>query len=131
MRILAPIDGSECSFRALRHATEMARALEADLHVVHVTDVEGEDTEALLERAREVLDEAGIEDDPEVATDLRLGQVGYADRVGEDVLGIADEGDYDHVVMGHHGSGIVKRAVLGSAAETVVRAGEVPVTVIC
>lgn len=42
---------------------------------------------------------------------------------------VAEEG-YDHVVMGHHGSGMVDRAMLGSAAETVVDAKEVPVTIV-
>jgi nucleotide-binding universal stress UspA family protein len=41
----------------------------------------------------------------------------------------AEDGSYDHVVMGHHGSGTVGRAILGSADETVVRAESLPVTV--
>jgi nucleotide-binding universal stress UspA family protein len=32
--------------------------------------------------------------------------------------------------MGHHGSGAVQRAILGSAAEAVVRSESVPVTII-
>jgi nucleotide-binding universal stress UspA family protein len=43
---------------------------------------------------------------------------------------MATEQDFDHVVMGHHGSGAVERAILGSAAETVLRAEEFPVTVV-
>jgi nucleotide-binding universal stress UspA family protein len=32
--------------------------------------------------------------------------------------------------MGHHGSGRIERALVGSAAETVVRGETVPVTVV-
>jgi nucleotide-binding universal stress UspA family protein len=53
-----------------------------------------------------------------------------AGRVGKEIVSMATEQDFDHVVMGHHGSGAVERAILGSAAETVLRAEEFPVTVV-
>lgn len=130
MKVLVPIDGSDNSYRALRFAAEMARRYPCTLHVIHLTDVHGESTERILEKAREILAEEDIEDEPEVVTDVRLENIRYANRVGKDVLEIAEEDGYDHIVMGHHGSGMVDRAILGSAAETIVRAGEVAVTVI-
>ena len=129
MHILVPIDGSETSERALRFAAEFARRFEGSLHVVHVTDQETEATERLIERARAVLAEEGIRDDPSISLDVDLS-FRTAKRVGEDVVELAVEGGYDHVVMGHHGEGTVDRLILGSAAETVLRAGEVPVTVV-
>lgn len=130
MDVLVPIDGSECSFRALRFATGFARRYEATLHVVHITDVRGDDTEALLERASGVLAEEGIEDEPSVATDVRMSEARYATRVGKDILGMLDDEGYDHVIMGHHGEGAIGRIVIGSAAEAVVRGTDVPVTVV-
>jgi len=130
MDVLAPVDGSECSFRALRFATEFARRYGAGLHVIHVTDLESERAEAVLERAEAVLDEEGILDDPEFVSEFSLLRPGYADRIGENILEVAREDGYDHVVMGHHGKGAVDRLVLGSAAETVVRAAEVPATIV-
>lgn len=130
MKVLVPIDGSDNSYRALRFATEMAKRYPCTLHVIHITDVPGESTEQILDKAREILDEEGVVDEPEVVTDVRLENIRYANQVGKDVLDIADEDDFDHIVMGHHGSGMVDRAILGSAAETIVRAGEVPVTII-
>ena len=129
LRILVPIDGSETSERALRFAAEFARRFEGSLHVVHVSDRETDATEQLIERAREILSEEGVQGDPSISLDLELS-FRTANRVGEDVVEIATEGDYDHVVMGHHGEGTVDRLILGSAAETVLRAGEVPVTVV-
>ena len=128
-RILAPTDGSENAERALRFAADLATRFEADVDVVHLTDVETEDTRAILEEARALLAEAGIVEEPEVRLDLRL-TFKASDRVGEDILRLVEEEGYDHVVMGHHGAGAVKRLVLGSATETVIRADEVAVTVI-
>ena len=129
MEILVPIDGSECSYRALDFAIELARRFEASLHVVHVSDAETDATDEILARARERLREEGIEDEPEVSTDVDLA-FRPAERVGEVILDLVDERGYDHVVMGHHGAGTLERAILGSAAETVLRAEKVPVTVI-
>lgn len=134
MKILAPIDGSDCSVRALRFAAEAAVRYDADLDVVHFVDQdadrEREETQRLLARAESVLEEEGVAAEPEVAVDVWITDYRYANRIGKDVLREAREGDYDLVVMGHHGTGAVGRLLLGSAAETVVRAAEVPVTVV-
>ncbi|WP_158058522.1 universal stress protein [Halorussus halophilus] len=129
MQILVPIDGSDCSFRALEFATEFARRYEASLHVVHITDAETDATDDIADRARELLAEAGIEDQPEVSTDVEL-TFRPANRVGEGILELVEERGYDHVVMGHHGSGAVERAILGSAAHTVIEEEAVPVTIV-
>ncbi|MFB6131122.1 MAG: universal stress protein [Salinigranum sp.] len=130
MNLLVPVDTSDCSVRALRLGAEMARRYEADLHVVHVTDYRGDDTETLLERDADVLREEGLEDDPEVRTNVRLSEPRPSNRVGDELLELVAEEGYDHVVMGHHGAGAVERLVLGSAAETVVRAAAVPATIV-
>lgn len=129
MDILVPIDGSDPSERALRFAATLASRFEASLHVVHITDQETEATEQIIERAGDILREEGVEADPEISIDVGLG-FRSADQVGQDILEKVDAEGYDHVVMGHHGSGMVDRAILGSAAETVVDANEVPVTIV-
>jgi nucleotide-binding universal stress UspA family protein len=129
MNVLAPIDGSECSTRALRFAAELARNFDASLHVVHFSDEETDATDAILAGAREILDEEGIECEPELSTDVRL-EFRPAERVGKDILDLVEQRDYDHVVMGHHGSSTIERAIVGSAAETVLRSEKVAVTVV-
>lgn len=129
MEILVPVDGSECSFRALDFGIEFARRFEASLHVVHISDTETDATEDILDRARERLDEAGIESEPEVSTDVDLS-FRPAEQVGKDILSLVEERGYDHVVMGHTGSGTVDRAILGSAAHTVVEEEAVAVTIV-
>lgn len=130
MNVLVPVDGSDCSFRALEFATEFVRRYEGTLHVVHITDYQGEETSEVIRRAEEVVSDAGLKDEPEITTDLRMSDPGYANQVGKEILRLVEEREYDHVIMGHHGTGRIGRAILGSAAETVVRAAEVPSTII-
>ncbi|AHG05016.1 universal stress protein UspA [Halobacterium sp. DL1] len=129
MEILVPVDGSDCSFRALEFAAEMARRYEANIHVVHFTDTETDATDEIVDRAQDVLDAQNVDAVPEVSTDVDL-EFRPADQVGEDILDLVADHGYDHVVMGHHGSGTIERVILGSAAETVMRSERVPVTVI-
>lgn len=134
MKILAPIDESECSARAVRFAARFAVRYEASLDVVHLVEQDHDatraETQKLLERAETILAEEGIPNEPAVVTDVWITDYRYANRIGKDIVRMAAEGAYDHVVMGHHGSGVAGRVLLGSAAETVVRAAEVPVTIV-
>lgn len=124
MTFLVPIDGSECSFRALEFALDMGERFDTDVHVIHLTDAEDEDTAALVERASEYVDA----DDVEVLTDA--ASVRDYDEVGRAILELCEARGYDHVVMGRHGRGVIERAVLGSASETVVESDDVRVTVV-
>ena len=128
MNVLVPVDGSDCSFRALEFAIEFAQRFESPLHVVHFTDAETEATEQILDRARADLEAAGVDDAPELV-EVNM-ETRVATNVGKAILEVVESGDYDHVVMGHHGHGTVDRLILGSAAETVVRGERVPVTVV-
>lgn len=129
MDILVPIDGSDPSERALRFAIDLVRALEGSLQVVHFTDAETDATAVTIERANELLEASGIDAESTVSIDVELG-FRSGNRIGDDIVSYANEHGFDHVVMGHHGSGTIDRLMLGSAAETVLRSGEVPVTVI-
>lgn len=129
MRILVPIDGSDCSERALRYAAEMARKYEGSLRVVHITDVETEATQMIMDRAREALADEGVDSEPTVSIDVQLTFKGSG-RIGTDIVKLASEQGFDHIVMGHHGAGAVDRILLGSVAKTVINAHEHPVTII-
>jgi nucleotide-binding universal stress UspA family protein len=129
MDVLVAIDGSDCSFRALAFAVDFADRYDADCRVVHITDAETDATDTLLVQARERLD--GLDSEVNVELDVvDTLEMRAAKEVGKEILRLAENEGYDHVVMGHHGGGTVKRAILGSAAETVVRGETVPVTVV-
>ncbi|MFB6157903.1 MAG: universal stress protein [Haloferacaceae archaeon] len=126
MDVLVPVDGSDCSIRAVEFAVGFADRYDATLRVVHFSDAETDATAETLDRAREALDGA----DARVETALRDMPLGTATEAGKAILSYVENEGIDHVVMGHHGSGRVQRAILGSAAETVVRGETVPVTVV-
>ncbi|KAB1187146.1 MULTISPECIES: universal stress protein [Haloferax] len=128
MQILIPIDGTDASQRALDFAIDMAVGMGATLHVVHFTNNETDATDAIMDDARERLVASDVPDEPELTT--ITVDVWNADRVGEEILATVAKHGYDHVVMGHHEDGPVERAVFGSAAETVLRAEAVPMTVV-
>ncbi|MFB6302439.1 MAG: universal stress protein [Haloferacaceae archaeon] len=128
MDVLVPMDQSERSRDALRFAVDFANRYDGSVHVVHVTDHPGDEDEEIKRNARQIIEEAGLEDEPE--TVIEVVQFRWSNRVGKEILKLVEDEGYDHVVMGHHGTGALGRAVLGSAAETVVRGSTVPVTVV-
>lgn len=128
MTILAPIDGSDASFRALEYAIDMAERRDTTVKVVHVTDHQTESTERLVDRARGMLIDAEIGGDVDVVT--RFGTFRNSSSVGNAIVEIVRENGYEHVVVGHHRTGKVGRILLGSAAREIINADEVPVTVV-
>ncbi|MCR1768397.1 universal stress protein [Burkholderia glumae] len=140
--IMAAVDGSECSTRALDEAIRMARLTQGRVFAVHVIDkaqvflYAGCDDPAgtlaglreagrrILERAREALREAGA-DGEALAIETH--------DVGEDVPSCLQREAValgaELVVMGTHGRRGLARAVLGSVAERFVRQATLPVMV--
>lgn len=135
-KILVPTDFSECSAAAFDAAVALARTTETEIVLLHIAEPE-------FDYGRYGLPEAAIEarredDDAQLQAELatmreRLG--GY-DRVRLDVrrgrardaiCAAAAEGDYDLIVMGTHGRAGVRRMLIGSNAERVVREAPCPV----
>lgn len=138
-RILVPIDGSEQSKKALKHA--LAEFPNGDITVINVIDPidvgytstvgmpgyseewyeeSKESAEALFETAQETADEYGAT----LSTTTELG------RPSQTIVEYAEKNDFDQIVMGSHGRSGVSRILLGSVAETVVRRSPMPVTVV-
>jgi nucleotide-binding universal stress UspA family protein len=129
MRVLVAVDGSDCSKRAVAFAAKMAERYDASLRVVHLTDADTDAAQQVLDGVRGLLpDDFGGEASFDVV--VRDMASPTAGRVGDEILAHADDIEADHVVMGHHSAGMVERAILGSAAETVVRGEAVPVTIV-
>ena len=111
MDVLVPIDGSACSIHALEFAAEFARRFDASLDVVHFSDAETEATDEIRDRATDRLPD-DIDATVRIIVDDGL-DFRPAEHIGRAILSIVDERDIDHVIMGHHGSGTVDRAILG------------------
>jgi nucleotide-binding universal stress UspA family protein len=140
-RILLATDGSEEAELAALMAVDLADATDCELHVVHVGVVpiflksypgtlgyERRLYEQIEEVSRELLRKqswrvkaAGA---AVAGTHLRMGQVAL------EIVALAEELQADLIVMGSRGLGGVRRALMGSVSDSVVRHAHCPVLVV-
>lgn len=132
-RILFPTDGSDCAEQARRHATHLADHFDATLHVIHVEERDVEPADVVE------IDEADLLADLHsvsggglpLLAESRVQQhvVTYPAAAGG-ILTYGVEHDVDLVVLGTHGHRGVRRLMLGSVAEEVVRKAPCPVVTV-
>lgn len=135
-KILYPTDFSESAVRALPHALRFARTHGAEVHLLHALVLHAAD-EAELERHYEELAEearrdlevmAGEGPGEGPAESLRLiPAVRRGISAAPVILDYAAEADVDLIVMGSHGRRGIRRMLVGSVAEEVVRTAACPV----
>ncbi|GAA0648024.1 universal stress protein [Salarchaeum japonicum] len=144
-RILVPTDGSDVSAVAIEHAVDLAEKYDADVHALYVVDVDAvsfglgaEQVDRIrqghLDEMEEVEEKANAATGAvaDAATDRGVSVV-EAVRVGQPhavVADYADDEDIDLVVIGSHGRSGVRRALLGSVTERVLRSTRKPVLVV-
>ena len=141
-RIILPLDGSATSEAALPAAIEQAKAFKIPVHILRVVDTqvleqasgsaaafnysmigemfeeESNDAKSYVEDMVKRLKAEGIE----ATYDVRVGPVAST------ILDVVKEGDM--IVMGSHGRSGLKRWVVGSIAEDVIRKSDVPVLLV-
>jgi universal stress protein A len=135
-RILAPTDLSPFAERAVAYAHGLAEKFGAELHVLHVA---ADLTEAAkLHGATGVVEPAGQDEYDRWLAGL-LGEAGNvrrveAVRIGGDVAETIDkyarELDIDLIVLATHGRTGLSHLLMGSVAESVLRAAPCPVLVL-
>jgi len=137
-RILLALDGSEDSLAAARTAVDLADRLESELHVVYVGEIrlvyhpERHGYHALYEkfekRAQQLLDEQVNELESAGGTvakaHLRMG------RPDEEIVVLGEEIAAGLIVTGSRGLGGIRRALMGSVSDSVVRHAHSPVMVV-
>ncbi len=137
-RVMVPIDGSHSAATALEHAIDLAVETGARLHLVHVSDeatVEGVETFDVAETtaAAADTDEVGLEPVDDALERIRRSDLEAVEvsipsgRVDQRILASAAMHDADCIVMGTHGETGLRRYLLGSTTERVVRFAGVPV----
>lgn len=137
-RILLAADGSEDSKLASRMAAGIAGGLGSELHVVYVAIISpwvlgGKLSDTEYERLRSEqqnfldalvlqVEAMGVE---VTESHFRVGQ-----RADDEIIQLSEELDVDLIVVGSKGRGTLKRALMGSDAESVVRYSRHPVMVV-
>ena len=139
-RILVPLDGSALAEQVLPSATSVAQALDAQMILFRVPIVyasgslmgewylplEGvfetanQDAQAYLNRVASHLKEQGVN----VSTAMRMGSV------AESIIEYAEANQIDLIAMCTHGRTGLARWTLGSVADRVLRASNVPILLV-
>ena len=137
-RILVATDGSREAELALTTAADLAKSTDSELHVVHVGDSplvyhperhayqaeyeeHEKESQQLLESQVDHLEGAIA---TEAQVHLRMG------KADEEIVELAQSIDAGLIVMGSRGHGRLRRALVGSVSESVVRHAHCPVTIV-
>jgi nucleotide-binding universal stress UspA family protein len=140
-RILLATDASEQAELAALRAVDIAEKTDSELHVVHVAVVpnflvsypgtlgyERRLYEQIEEESRQLLRElcwrVKAAGGTVAGTHLRMGQVAL------EIVALAEELGAGLIVMGSRGLGGVRRALMGSVSDSVVRHAHCPVLVV-
>lgn len=128
-RILHPTDGSTGSAHVTLQAIDLAEQYGATVHGVNVVD---SDVSALLGSDSDALEQQGENAVKSVENMAEAHGVDVETEVlngdpAETILDYADEIGADLIVSGTHGRSGVKRQLLGSVAERLVRHASMPV----
>lgn len=138
-RILVPVDGSATSNKALVAALNIARDGDGRLRLVHVVDPlayltgfeAGGDIYSMIRGAGERILADALAMAQSAGTNVDTKMIDEpGQRLGETIAREAEEWKADLVVVGTHGRHGVRRMLLGSGAEQVIRLAPVPVLVI-
>jgi nucleotide-binding universal stress UspA family protein len=148
-RILVPVDGSRTSTAGVREALDLARAMNgkagrgASVQLVHVIDYHTlamagleaggyvanlsanlrQSGKQILERAEDMVRKAGVP----VSSVLLESAAGPA---ADAIVRQAKKWKADVIVLGTHGRRGVRRMLMGSDAEQIVRSSPVPVMLV-
>ncbi|CAN5626165.1 universal stress protein [soil metagenome] len=137
-KILLAADDSEDSKLALQMATSMASRLGAELHVVYVAIISpwilgGKLSDTEYERIKS--EQQMFLDDLVAQIEMRGGVVAdshfrVGQRADDEIIQLGEELNVDLIVVGSKGRGTLKRALMGSDSESIVRYSRQPVLVV-
>jgi len=140
-KILVPIDGSECSLYAAKHAVKLAKDENAQLFCIHVIgsvpyygligsppaieqyykDLE-EKAQSWFDKVRNMARNEGI-------SELKTGTFSGVKSIIESIIDAASK-DIDLIVIGTRGRTGLRRFVMGSVANGIVQHAHCPVLLV-
>lgn len=139
MKILAPVDGSKASLKAIKHACNMLASapqfsvtlmsVHDDIALKHARSIVGskavdgylqELSDKDLASARKLLDKAGVKHEVLIRTG----------HIAQEIITQADEGEFDLIVMGNKGRSGLRDLLIGSVAQRVLALAKTPVLLV-
>ncbi|MBV8380822.1 MAG: universal stress protein [Paucibacter sp.] len=143
-RILVPVDGSPTSNAGLEEAIQLSKLTHGRLRIVHaveqlryLTEVDGlsggwtgDVAGVLLQGGKEIVAQAKARAEAAgVEVDTKLFD-NFVERIADLIADEAKNWKADLIVLGTHGRRGVRRAMLGSDAEQILRTSSVPVLLV-
>ena len=145
-KILLATDGSSEAQLAASTAADLANATNSELHLlsvargnpdpvyqIHAASLRYETYEQVLEavkgEARKVLDEE-VQTVQEAGGSIKEAHLRIGERYDQAIVHLADELGAGLIVMGSRGLGGMRRAMMGSVSDSVVRHAHCPVLVV-
>jgi nucleotide-binding universal stress UspA family protein len=141
-RILVAVDGSEAANRGLREAVRLAKEEQAQLTILHVVNeyyafanpeagaAAADIVTALRDSGKELLAKAEATAAKQRLKPRTVLRETIGAAAADEIISEADKQRADLIVLGTHGRRGVRRMVLGSDAEQVVRSAKVPVLLV-
>lgn len=136
-KILVPVDFSLDAREAIHYAADLSKRYEAKTLLLHVFQpvsyalpdgyilYSAKLLSAMMAEFQKQLDAA--KEEAKKAGAVSVGTALLEGVAFEEILNFSEKGDYDLIVMGTHGRTGIRRALLGSVAEHVVREAACPV----
>lgn len=141
-KILLATDGSDEAQRALETVVELVKTTGSELHVVHIGPLLGHLGGAFIARgplpapqeefdreARRLLD-AQVKKIEAAGGGLAQAHLVVSERPDAEIVSVAEEVSAGLVAMGSRGLGGIRRALMGSVSDSVVRHAPCPVLVV-
>jgi nucleotide-binding universal stress UspA family protein len=140
-RILVAVDGSDAAARGLREAIRLAKAEDAQLFIVHVVNefyafaspdatVPVDIVPTLREGGRRILAKAQAQAEKQGVKAKSVLRETVGGLAADAIVAEAKKQRADLIVLGTHGRRGMRRLVLGSDAEHVVRSATLPVLLV-
>ena len=141
-RILVPVDGRDAANRGLEEAIKLSKALGSQLCIVHIVDdsalalnpeagiAAAPLVKDFAEGGKEILDEAIACAAAQGVQAEGVMHENFTGRIPDLIADEARKWGAQLIIMGTHGRSGIRHAVLGSDAEAIVHATEVPVLLV-
>lgn len=125
--LLVPLDFSGKSRQALRYAVPLAQKFAAKIHLVHVLPAPGKADRPELPRIKYAALKRLGEMSALLPPRLRTGNAVLVGKPAEEILALAARNNIDLIVLTTKGLNGLKRVLVGSTAEHIMRHAPCPV----
>ncbi len=134
-KILVATDGSEHAAKVVDETIRLTRALEADVSVISVAEIPASLSQELVALYREqmekevqvILDQTKKHFAEKGLTVETIFKAGHPSTV---ICDVAEEGNYDIIVLGSRGLGKIKELILGSVSNRVAHCAKASVFIV-